>query len=107
MSVKVGILHPGAMGVSIAQSALDSGCEVFWASEGRRSYTRERAEHAGLIDLATLDRLCEECAVILSVCPPEFAVEVAQSVAGTGFKGVFAYLNALAPQRKIALGNEL
>lgn len=106
-AMKVGILHPGAMGVSVAQSVLDSGCEVCWASEGRRSYTRERAERAGLKDLTTIDRLCEECSVILSVCPPEFAVEVAQSVAATGYKGIFADLNALAPQRKTALANEL
>jgi 3-hydroxyisobutyrate dehydrogenase-like beta-hydroxyacid dehydrogenase len=95
------------MGVSIAQSVIDSGCEVFWASEGRRSYTRERAERAGLTDLVTLDRLCEECSVILSVCPPEFAIEVAQDVAETGFRGIFADLNALAPHRKKALANEL
>lgn len=105
--MKVGILHPGAMGVSIAQSAIDSGCHVFWASEGRRSYTRDRAERAGLTDLGTLDRLCEECSTIISVCPPEFAIEVAQNVAETGYKGIFADLNALAPQRKLALANEM
>jgi 3-hydroxyisobutyrate dehydrogenase-like beta-hydroxyacid dehydrogenase len=95
------------MGVSVAQSALDSGCEGFWASEGRRSYTRERAERAGLTDLMTIDRLCQECSVILSVCPPEFAAEVAQRVAATDFHGTFADLNALAPQRKLALAAEL
>jgi len=98
----VGILHPGAMGVAISQSALDTGCAVFWASAGRRSSTRERAERAGLIDLVTVDRLCQECGVILSVCPPEFAADVAQRVAATGFTGVFADLNALAHQRKAA-----
>lgn len=105
--MKVGILHPGAMGVSIAQSAIDSGCEVYWASEGRRSFTRDRAKAAGLTDAGTIGRLCEECSVILSVCPPEFALEVAQGVAETGFKGIFADLNALAPQRKIVLGQQL
>jgi len=30
MTPKVGILHPGQMGVSIAASALAGGCEVFW-----------------------------------------------------------------------------
>jgi len=99
----VGILHPGAMGVAIAQSALDGGCDVFWASEGRRSSTRQRAERAGLIDLATVDRLCQQCRVILSVCPPEFSADVAQRVAATGFTGIFADLNAVAPQRKAAL----
>src|SRR3954451_17677650 len=95
--LRVGVLHPGAMGVTIAQSAMDSGCKVFWASDGRRSNTRERADRAGLIDLATIDRLCEQCAVILSVCPPEFAADVAQTVAATGFTGIFADLNAVAP----------
>jgi 3-hydroxyisobutyrate dehydrogenase-like beta-hydroxyacid dehydrogenase len=106
-ALNVGILHPGAMGVAIAQSAVDSGCHVFWASEGRRSATRERAESAGLTDLTTLDRLCAECGVILSVCPPEFAVDVAHRVAATGFTGIFADLNALAPQRKIVFAREM
>lgn len=106
-AVKVGVLHPGAMGVSIAQSAMDGGCDVFWASDGRRSSTRERADSAGLVDLATVDRLCRECAVILSVCPPEFAVDVARRVAATGFTGVFADLNAAAPQHKTALAHEM
>jgi 3-hydroxyisobutyrate dehydrogenase-like beta-hydroxyacid dehydrogenase len=103
----VGILHPGAMGVSIAQSLVDSGCRVFWASAGRRSSTRERAEAAGLIELATVEQLCAKCAVILSVCPPEFAGEVAETVAATGFTGIFGDLNAVAPQRKIALARTM
>lgn len=105
-AAKVGILHPGAMGVSIAQSAIDSGCVVFWASEGRRAQTRARAGSAGLSDLGTIDRLGRECSVILSVCPPEFALDVARRVANTGFTGVFADLNALAPQRKTTLAQE-
>jgi hypothetical protein len=61
--LKVGILH-GAMGVFLAQSAIDSGCDVFWASDGRRPGRRERAERAGLTDVATIDRLFARCAVI-------------------------------------------
>jgi 3-hydroxyisobutyrate dehydrogenase-like beta-hydroxyacid dehydrogenase len=95
------------MGVSIAQSALDSGCKVFWASEGREAATRQRASRAGLVDLGTIDRLCQECAVILSVCPPEFAVDVAEAVAHTGFTGILADLNAIAPQRKAALAKTM
>jgi 3-hydroxyisobutyrate dehydrogenase-like beta-hydroxyacid dehydrogenase len=91
------------MGVSIAQSALDSGCDVFWASEGRGSNTRQRAARAGLVDLGTIDRLSTECAVILTVCPPEFAADVADAIAATGFTGILADLNAISPQRKAAL----
>jgi len=43
-SRKIGILHPGNMGISIAASAQNSGNTVYWVSEGRSSRTRERAE---------------------------------------------------------------
>lgn len=105
--LEVGILHPGAMGVSIAESVIDSGSRVFWASHGRRPGTQARAERAGLVDLVTIDRLCARCAVILSVCPPEFADAVAQAVAAAGFTGIFADLNAVAPQRKTALATTM
>ena len=104
---RVGILHPGAMGVSIASSAIDNGCEVYWASEGRRGVTRDRASAAGLVDAGTVAQLCERCPVIVSVCPPEFARDVARQVAAAGFRGVFADVNALAPQHKIAMGVEM
>ena len=102
-ALEVGILHPGAMGVSIAESVIDSGRRVLWASEGRGASTRARAERAGLVDVVTIDRLCARCEVILSVCPPEFAGEVAETVGASGFTGIFADLNAVAPQRKTAL----
>ena len=37
---KIGILHPGEMGVSIAASAVNSGHEVYWVSMGRSEQTR-------------------------------------------------------------------
>jgi 3-hydroxyisobutyrate dehydrogenase-like beta-hydroxyacid dehydrogenase len=93
------------MGVSIANSAIDGGCEVFWASEGRGSATRQRATL--LKDAGTVERLCETCAVIISVCPPEFAFAVSRGVAATGFKGAFADINALTPQHKIEMGRAM
>ncbi len=36
---KIGILHPGEMGISIAASATNSGHEVYWASESRSNKT--------------------------------------------------------------------
>ena len=41
---KIGILHPGEMGMSIAASAIHSGHQVYWLSEGRSEKTRHRAE---------------------------------------------------------------
>lgn len=95
------------MGVSIALSALDTGCEVYWASEGRRPQSRQRAADAGLLDAGTVEHLCELCPVIVSVCPPEFAWDVARSVIAAGYKGAFADINALAPEEKIAMAREL
>ena len=41
---KVGILHPGMMGISVAAAVKKSGHTVYWSSEGRSQQTRERAE---------------------------------------------------------------
>jgi 3-hydroxyisobutyrate dehydrogenase-like beta-hydroxyacid dehydrogenase len=104
---RFGILHPGAMGVAVAITARNSGWEVWWASEGRRAPSRERAQAAGLCDARTVARLCETCSTIASVCPPEFAEAVADSVLQHGFRGTFLDANAVAPQRKRTLASRM
>lgn len=64
---KLGILHPGEMGISVAVSAKNSANQVYWASEGRSAQTRARAEEFQLIDTGTLEALCDTCSVIISV----------------------------------------
>jgi hypothetical protein len=73
---------------------------VIWASAGRSEATRERA--ARFHDTGALDALVGEADVILSVCPPHAALDVARACAG--FAGIYADLNAISPQsaRKIA-----
>jgi 3-hydroxyisobutyrate dehydrogenase-like beta-hydroxyacid dehydrogenase len=97
----VGILHPGQMGSSLAASAQQSGCQVVWASEGRSAATRERAHRLGLLDAGTLTRLCEICDLVVSVCPPHAAREVAIQVAGHGFAGLYLDANAVSPQSAV------
>lgn len=104
---KIGILHPGAMGVSVAASAVNSGHDVFWASEDRSSQTRERADKVGLRDTGTLGRLCETCSVILSVCPPHAAEKVADQVLDYAFRGLYLDANAISPQRVVHLGSRM
>jgi len=55
--LRIGMLHPGQMGIVVAVSAQNSGNEVLWASEARSSATRERASQAGLRDAGTLGKL--------------------------------------------------
>lgn len=96
---RVGILHPGAMGVSIAASARNSGNIVYWASEGRSPQTHERANRAELLDIQSVANICDECSIIFSVCPPHAAEDVAKEVIAHGFKGVYLDANAISPQR--------
>jgi len=96
----VGILHPGEMGSAVAATVRNSGYEVCWVSAGRSHRTRARAESAGFTDSGTLAQLCETCPVIVSVCPPEFAADLAGEVLAQGFQGTYLDANALSPAHK-------
>lgn len=103
----IGILHPGEMGISIAASAQNSGCEVFWASEGRRQQTRERAAQFHLRDAGSVASLSAECPIIISVCPPDAAESMANEVVAAGFTGIYVDANAIAPQRTIKIAQTM
>ena len=96
--MRVGLLHPGQMGVSVGAAAMAAGAEVLWTSEGRSPATRERAESAGFGDAGTLSAFLGASEVVISVCPPHGAAALAESVAGAGFSGVYVDANAIAPQ---------
>ena len=104
---RVGILHPGSMGIFVAASAQNSGCEVYWASEGRSDQTRERAAKFQLGDAGTLTQLCETCSILISVCPPHAAEDVADQVLARGYTGLYVDANAIAPQRAARIGERM
>lgn len=90
----VGFLHPGAMGSSLARVVR---ADALWVSAGRSDASRRRADDAGLSAIDSLEELVERCDVIVSVCPPGSAAEVAERVAGAGFGGLYVDANAIAP----------
>ena len=90
------------MGASIAAAC--RAAERLWCSEGRSAATLDRAEAAGLTAVATLDELAERSDVIVSVCPPEAAEDVAATVQGTGFDGIYVDANAVAPDTARRIG---
>lgn len=96
---RIGILHPGQMGITVAISARNSGNRVLWVSSGRSAATRQRASEAGFEDAGTLANLCDLCSIILSVCPPEFAEQTAEQVARHSFRGTYVDANAISPER--------
>jgi 3-hydroxyisobutyrate dehydrogenase-like beta-hydroxyacid dehydrogenase len=89
----VGVLHPGEMGSALASLLSVRGAAVLWASEGRSAATAERAR--ALDDAETVEELARRSDVILSVCPPHAAREVAESV--RGFDGLYVDANAVSP----------
>jgi 3-hydroxyisobutyrate dehydrogenase-like beta-hydroxyacid dehydrogenase len=103
--LRIGILNPGEMGAAVGRQLTAAGRHVQWASEGRSEATRERAR--GLTDVGTRVALIESSDVILSICPPQAAMEVAASIAG--FRGVYVDANAVSPgtARRIATVVEL
>jgi len=100
----IGLIHPGAMGSSVGAAARANGHRVVWASANRSSATHQRARAAGLEDVGSLEALCKHSDVLISVCPPDAAVEVAHDVARLAFSGTYVDANAIAPQtmREIA-----
>jgi 3-hydroxyisobutyrate dehydrogenase-like beta-hydroxyacid dehydrogenase len=68
-----------------------------WPSAGRSQATSRRAATAGLEDLGSLAAVVQASDVILSVCPPGSATEVARLVAAAAFGGLYVDANAIAP----------
>jgi hypothetical protein len=93
--VIVGLLHPGEMGAAVGRCLQANRHEVVWASEGRSPASRERAQT--FRDVGTVEALGAEVELILSICPPHAALDVAREVAG--FDGVYVDANAISPMR--------
>jgi 3-hydroxyisobutyrate dehydrogenase-like beta-hydroxyacid dehydrogenase len=92
----VALLHPGNMGATIGAAAATSGARVIWVSHQRSKATQERAKQAGLVDMENLSNAVRASDIVLSVCPPHAAVELAKSVAQHNFSGIYVDANAVS-----------
>ena len=104
MTATVGLLHPGDMGSMVGACALTAGSRVRWASAGRSTGTGQRAAAAGLEDAGSLEALVAGSDVIISVCPPHAALDLARDVAARRFTGLFVDANAVAPATAREIG---
>ena len=82
----VGLLHPGEMGSAVGDVLVDAGHKVVWASAGRSDATRQRARR--FRDVVTVESVAGEAELILSVCPPHAALDVARATGD--FDGLYA-----------------
>ena len=91
----VGLLHPGEMGAAVGGCLVSVGHEVLWDPAGRSRASTGRALAAGLTGVA-FARLTAQADVILSVCPPHAALDIAQQVAVAGYAGRYVDANAIS-----------
>lgn len=102
MATTIGVLHPGEMGAAVAAALRSRGHDVVWASEGRSPATAARAADAGLRDAGSAEAMAAVCDIVVSVCPPHAAPEVARAV--RRFRGIYVDANAVSPQTARAVG---
>ena len=95
------------MGSSIGAALVEAGRRVVWVSEARGLATRERAQSAQLVEEPSLAAALQDADVVLSVCPPAAAGEVATSVGRLGFQGVYLDANAISPSTARRIGDNL
>ncbi|HKC98423.1 MAG TPA: DUF1932 domain-containing protein [Methylomirabilota bacterium] len=100
----VGLLNPGEMGSMVGAAVRSGGARVLWAGEGRSAATRKRASDAGLEDAGSVAAVARASDVILSVCPPHAAVDLAKEVAALRFAGTFVDGNAVSPATAREIG---
>jgi 3-hydroxyisobutyrate dehydrogenase-like beta-hydroxyacid dehydrogenase len=91
----VGLLHPGEMGAAVGGCLVSVRHTVLWDPTGRSRASTGRALAAELTGV-TFDALASRCSVILSICPPHAAVDVARQVAATGYSGIYVDANAIS-----------
>lgn len=104
----IGILHPGVMGAALGSALKARAGAVIWADAGRTHATAKRAELADLIAVPDVAALAARSDVIVSICPPPAAREVAAQVAAgledRAGRPLYVEANAVSPDtvRQIA-----
>lgn len=107
----IGVLHPGAMGAAVGAALKRAASGVIWAAAGRSITTSKRAERADLIGVPDVAELARRADVIISVCPPDAALDVAGEVAAAlgerADRPLYVDANAVAPATVRRIGDLL
>ncbi len=102
--IVIGLLHPGEMGAAAGRCLTGAGHTVLWASAGRGEATAARGRDAELTDAGSVAEVAARARIVLSICPPHAALDVAREVAEHGFRGVFVDANAISPASARSVG---
>lgn len=104
----VAILYPGDMGSGVGGALHAHGHDVITCLKGRSEGSRMRAERAGFRVVADLETVAAEADLILSILPPEAALDTARAVADAmgraGRTPPYADCNAVSPDTTREIG---
>lgn len=107
----VAILSPGEMGAAVGRAFKQHGHDVVTWLGGRSGPTRDRAKAAGFREMATLEALLGEAAIVFSILPPELAPAQAETVAAamktSGRRTPYVDCNAVSPETARRVGAAL
>ena len=78
-----------------------------WVEAGRSSSTVHRAEAEGLEAMPNLAEAASSADLVVSICPPDSAVEVASAVAEVGYRGLYLDANAISPATMAVVASRL
>lgn len=101
VSICIGVVSPGAMGSGLGRAWRRGGARVVATVTGRSARTVGLAKAAGLELLPDLDAVVAAAQIVVSVGPPDRAIEIADAIATsarrTGVAPLVADLNAISP----------
>lgn len=107
----IGVLHPGVMGAALGSALKPVAGAVVWAAAGRSTTTSKRAELADLVGVPDVAELARRADVIVSICPPHAARDVAGQVAraldGRAERPLYVDANAVSPATVAAIADLL
>jgi 3-hydroxyisobutyrate dehydrogenase-like beta-hydroxyacid dehydrogenase len=107
----VGIVSPGAMGSAVGAAYRAAGSRVVSTVGGRSERTVALADRAGLELLPDLDEVVGTADLVLSIVPPDRAVEAAAGIAAaarrSGRTPLVSDWNAVSPATVRSLGETL
>ncbi len=75
-----------------------NGHTVRWVADRRSAASRARAEADAFSTSADLRTGLDGAEMVLSVCPPAFAHQVATEVAAADYRGIYVDANAISPE---------
>ena len=100
----IAILHPGEMGAAVGACLTSRGTHVVWAGESRSEASQQRAKDAALEDLHTLPQTLAAADIVLSICIPSGALDLARHVSSLDFRGIYVDANAISPAHSREIG---